>query len=50
LGTITEQDGFVPAPKNTLRQTSHTLPAVDIKTFGLYALFENLLSDEIPHA
>jgi hypothetical protein len=45
LGKITEQDGFVPSSKNALR---HTLPTVDIKTFGLYALFENLLKDEIP--
>jgi hypothetical protein len=25
-----------------------TIPNVDIKTFGLYVLFENLLKDEIP--
>jgi hypothetical protein len=48
LGKITEQHGFVPSPKNTLRQTSLTPPHVDIKTFGLYALFDNLLKDEIP--
>jgi hypothetical protein len=44
LGKITEQDGFIPSSKNTLRQ----IPRVDIKTFGLYALFEQLLKDEIP--
>jgi hypothetical protein len=38
LGKITEQDGFVPSSKNTLRQTPHAFPPVDIKTFGLYAL------------
>jgi hypothetical protein len=48
LGKITEHDGFVPSPKNTLRQTPLALPRVDIKTFGLYALFEHLLKDEIP--
>jgi hypothetical protein len=47
LGKITEHDGFVPSPKNTLRQAPLTLPHVDIKTFGIYALFENLLMDEI---
>jgi hypothetical protein len=47
-GKITEHDGFVPSPKNTPRQALLTLPQVDIKTFGLYALFENLLMDEIP--
>jgi hypothetical protein len=48
LGKITEQNGFVPSPKNTLRQIPLALPHVDIKTFGLYALFDNLLKDEIP--
>jgi hypothetical protein len=48
LGKITEQGGFVPSPKNTLRQLPLTRPPVDIKTFGLYALFDNLLADEIP--
>jgi hypothetical protein len=47
-GKITFQNGFVPSPKNTLRQTSLSLPRVDIKIFGLYALFDMLLTDEIP--
>jgi hypothetical protein len=47
LGKITETGGFIPSEKNLLR-TEYTLPKVDIKTFGLYALFENLLKDEIP--
>jgi hypothetical protein len=47
LGKITEQDGFVPSSKHTLRQIPKTLPRVDIKTFGLYAFFENLLRDEM---
>jgi hypothetical protein len=48
LGKITEQNGFVPSPKNTLRLTPPSRPPVDIKTFGLYALFNTLLKDEIP--
>jgi hypothetical protein len=48
LGKITEQNGFVPSPKNTLRQLPLARPHVDIKTFGLYALFDMLLKDEIP--
>jgi hypothetical protein len=32
----------------TRKQTSLTIPKVDIKTFGLYLLFENLLKDETP--
>ncbi|MHB9292739.1 hypothetical protein Holit_01842 [Hollandina sp. SP2] len=48
LGKVTEQDCFVPSSKNTLRQTPDSLPRVDIKTFGIYALFENLLREEIP--
>jgi hypothetical protein len=48
LGSITEEDGFIASSKNTLREENKKLPTVDIKTYGLYALFENLLSDEIP--
>jgi hypothetical protein len=48
LGKITEQHGFVPSPKNTLGLAARTRPRVDIKTFGLYALFDTLVKDEIP--
>jgi transposase len=48
LGKITEKHGFIPSPKNTLRQQGEALPQVDIKTFGLFALFENLLREETP--
>jgi hypothetical protein len=48
LGSITEKEGFIPSSKNTLREENKKLPAVDIKTYGVYALFENLLRDEIP--
>jgi hypothetical protein len=29
-------------------RVNREVPRVDIKTFGVYALFENLLQDEIP--
>jgi hypothetical protein len=48
LGSITESGGFIPSSKNTLREENKKLPTVDIKTYGVYALFENLLRDEIP--
>jgi hypothetical protein len=46
LGKITE-NGFVPSPKHQLRSTLRN-PRADIKTYGVYALFALLLSDEIP--
>jgi hypothetical protein len=47
LGKITEKDGFVPSDKDLIRQKSTQLPKVDIKTFGIYNLYSNLLSEEI---
>jgi len=47
LGKITESDGFVPSSKDLLRRKSEELPQVDIKTFGLFNLFSDLLKDEI---
>jgi hypothetical protein len=47
LGKITEKDGFIPSPKDTLRRKSEELPQVDIKTFGLYYLFSELMGEEI---
>lgn len=48
LGKISEQYGFIPSPKNTLREQYQNPPQVDIKIFGVYALFENLLREETP--
>ncbi|MDR0677596.1 MAG: hypothetical protein LBF57_02905 [Holosporaceae bacterium] len=47
LGKITEEEGFIPSSKNKLREECNELPNVDIKTYGLYAMFETLLSEEI---
>ncbi|MDR0833127.1 MAG: transposase [Candidatus Symbiothrix sp.] len=47
LGKITQTEGFVPSSKNILRQKNEELPQVDIKTYGLYHLFSDLMKDEI---
>jgi hypothetical protein len=47
LGKITEKDGFIPSSKDTLRRKSEELPKVDIKTFGVYHLFSDLMKEEI---
>jgi len=47
LGKITEKDGFIPSSKDTLRRMSEELPNVDIKTFGVYHLFSDLMKEEI---
>ena len=47
LGKLTEKDGFVPSSKDLLRQKSEELPQVDIKTFGVYHLFSDLMKEEI---
>jgi hypothetical protein len=47
LGKITEQDGFIPSSKDELRRRSEELPQVDIKTFGVYHLFSDLIKEEI---
>ena len=47
LGKITEKEGFVPSPKDTLRKKNEELPQVDIKTFGIYNLFSDLMKEEI---
>ena len=47
LGKITEKDGFVPSSKDELRRRSETMPQVDIKTFGVYYLFSELMKEEI---
>ena len=47
LGKITEDDGFIPSSKDTLRRKSDALPHVDIKTFGVFNLFSSLMEEEI---
>jgi len=47
LGKITEQEGFIPSSKNQLREEATSVPKIDIKIFGIYALFSTFLADEI---
>ena len=47
LGKITEKEGFVPSSKDSLRRKSDEFPCVDIKTFGVYNLFSDLMKEEI---
>ena len=47
LGKITETEGFIPSSKDELRRKSEQLPQVDIKTFGVFNLFSDLMKDEI---
>ena len=48
LGKITEEDGFIPSSKDALRRKNEQLSQVDIKTFGVYHLFSELVKEEIP--
>jgi len=48
LGRITETGGFIPSSKNALRQENEQAPKADIKSFGVYAIFETMLKEEIP--
>lgn len=50
LGKITEQDGFVPSEKNLLKKAADKgidPSSVDIKMFGVFGLFSELLEEEI---
>ena len=47
LGKITEKDGFIPSEKDKLRRQCEELPTVDIKTFGLFNMFSNLMAEEM---
>jgi transposase len=47
LGKITEKEGFTPSDKYLLKMGSGGLPRVDIKTYGLYYLFNSLLADDL---
>ena len=47
LGKITKDEGFIPSSKDSLRRKSEELPQVDIKTFGIFNLFSELMEEEI---
>lgn len=47
MGKITDKEGFTPSDKDLIRQKAAQLPKVDIKNFGVYNLYSNLLSEEI---
>jgi transposase len=47
LGKISATKGFIPSSKNLLREEANKQPKVDIKRFGVYNLFKDLLKDEI---
>ena len=40
-------EGFIPSKKDELRRRSEELPKVDIKTFGVYHLFSEMMKEEI---
>ena len=46
LGKITKAEGFIPSSKDGLRRKSEEVPNVDIKTFGVFNLFSELLKEE----
>jgi transposase len=47
LGKITEKGGFIPSSKDVFRRKSEELPQVDIKTFGIYNLFSEMMKEEV---
>ena len=47
LGKITQQAGFVPSDKDKIRRQCEQVPVVDIKMYGIFHLFEDLLKEEI---
>ncbi|GHV29100.1 hypothetical protein FACS1894176_11690 [Bacteroidia bacterium] len=47
LGKITQEAGFVPSDKDKIRRQCNQVPVVDIKTYGVFHLFEDLLKEEI---
>jgi hypothetical protein len=46
LGKITPENGFIASDKDKIRRQSESLPKVDIKTYGIFHLFERLLLQE----
>lgn len=47
LGKITEKEGFIPSSKNALWRNNEELPRADIKTFGVFHLYSDLIREEI---
>jgi hypothetical protein len=47
MGKITRKDGFITSDKDLISQKASELPKLDIKNFGIYNLYSNLLSEEI---
>ena len=47
LGRLSETDGFIPSSKQSSTDNQVDLRKVDIKTFGVFGLFQSLLGEEI---
>ena len=47
LGKITEEKGFIASEKNLMKEALEN-PKVDTKLYGVYAIFSELMSQEIP--
>jgi len=46
LGSITQEQGFIPSDKKLLKDKALEIPHVDIKMYGVYNLFRSLLAEE----
>lgn len=46
LGSITQEQGFIPSEKKLLKEKVMEIPNVDIKMYGVYNLFKSLLKEE----
>ena len=46
LGSITQEQGFIPSDKKLLKDKALEIPNVDIKMYGVYNLFRSLLAEE----
>lgn len=47
LGKISKKEGFIPSEKYSLVEKTKEVPRIDIKTYGVFNLFFQLLKDEI---
>ena len=47
LGKLIEDKGFIPSEKNSLKEKSYQIPRVDIKIYGLFKLFCELLAEDL---
>ena len=47
LGKITEDKGFIASVKHSIQSKTLQIPRVDIKIYGLYRLFHELMADDI---